>query len=435
MFLRLKPYNRPAEDLYKFTDNTVILSQTLQQGPQNAERHYKFTSVLDENVNQVEIYNKIVRPVLTKPFDIRGSTFASYGVSSSGKTYTVLGDTSAGLVPRAITQIFTEYQSIVAPFPCAKIVKDQISILDDSTVEYEMEVTQDFLTESAKLTKGKMKNWSPDEIIKEHDFKGIDDIDKDISRLYIWISFVEIYNEEITDLLSNIKSTTRKLKIFSNGGNSYINGLTWLHVPDIKTAFKLLHFGLNKIKYAATGMNDQSSRSHTILTLNMIAEQNMEYQFSSFKFCDLAGAERIKKTGNVGDRLKEAGGINKSLLVLGRCLEAVQQNQNKVNKRHPDQVVPVRDSKLTLLLQSSLQGQEKFVMIVNLYPAPDFHEENMNVLKFGSIANQIVVRKSKPQIFKRPSYLLQQASELNVSLRNASFNNTWVPSSVLWKSI
>jgi kinesin family protein 20 len=156
----------------------------------------------------------------------------------------------------------------------------------------------------------------------------------------------------------------------------------------------------------------------------MIAESGMEYQLSSFKFCDLAGAERTKKTGNMGDRLKEAGGINNSLLVLGRCLEAVNQNQTKDNKKHPDRVVPVRDSKLTFLLQSSLTGHEKFVMIVNLYPTADFFEENLNVLKFGSIANQIVVKKPEIRTFKRQSsrysYLMQHSSMMNNSLRNDS---------------
>jgi kinesin family protein 20 len=156
----------------------------------------------------------------------------------------------------------------------------------------------------------------------------------------------------------------------------------------------------------------------------MIAESNMEYQFSSFKFCDLAGAERVKNTGNIGDRLKEAGGINNSLLVLGRCLEAVNQNQMKENKKHPDRVIPVRDSKLTFLLQSSLLGHEKFVMIVNLYPIADFFEENLNVLKFGSIANQIVVKKSEVRTFKRKSsrfsYAMQHSTMLNNSLRNDS---------------
>ncbi|KAL7050758.1 hypothetical protein ACKWTF_004203 [Chironomus riparius] len=425
VYLRLRPIKEQC-NFYKFNDNTVIIPQASQLNQlTSTEKHYQFTSIFNDKVDQIQIYDEIVRPILSNPFDISGSTFASYGVSSSGKTYTILGDNSAGLVPRAITQIFTEYDSVIAPYPCAKILNDQISILSDENVEYEIETLADFLLESNKLIKGKpVKNWSHVEVNAEHEFKEKDSVENKIDRLYIWISFVEIYNEKITDLLTNSKNTVRPLKIFSNGGNSYIHGATWLFAPNIDTAFKILRHGLNHIKYAATGINDHSSRSHTILTINMISESSMDYQLSSFKFCDLAGAERTKKTGNMGDRLKEAGGINNSLLVLGRCLEAVNQNQNKENKKHPDRVVPVRDSKLTFLLQRSLSGHEKFVMIVNLYPTAEFLEENLNVLKFGSIANQIVVKKSEVRTFKRQSsrysYLMQHSSMLNSSMKNES---------------
>lgn len=146
----------------------------------------------------------------------------------------------------------------------------------------------------------------------------------------------------------------------------------------------------------------------------------MVYELSSYKFCDLAGAERISKTGNVGERLKEAGGINTSLLVLGRCLESVQNNQKK--GAHKD-VVPVRESKLTFLLQSSLTGKEKFVMIVNLLPTAECFEENINVLHFGSIANNIITKKTKAKRFSRASarysYFMHHA--VNSPKMNSSF--------------
>lgn len=165
-------------------------------------------------------------------------------------------------------------------------------------------------------------------------------------------------------------------------------------------AIELLHHGLRKVKYASTGINSNSSRSHTIFTISMISECASNYEFSNFKFCDLAGAERISKTGNVGERLKEAGKINKSLVVLGRCLETVQNNQKPNAKK---EIVPVRESKLTFFLQGSLLGHERFVLIVNLLPTVDFYEENVNVLHFGSIANKIVTKKTEARKFSRCS--------------------------------
>lgn len=145
----------------------------------------------------------------------------------------------------------------------------------------------------------------------------------------------------------------------------------------------------------------------------------MQYEYASLKFCDLAGAERQNKTGNMGDRLKEASGINTSLLVLGRCLEAVLHNQKPGSKK---ELVPTRDSKLTHLLQSSLTGREKFVMIVNLMPTVEFLEENLNVLNFGSIACKIVTKKTETKKYStstRYSYFLKNvvnSPKLNSSL-------------------
>lgn len=359
---------------------------------------------MSEQVDQIGIYDRIVRPILNHPFEIRGATFAGYGVSNSGKTYTILGDTSAGLVPRAITQIFTEYGSQISEFPCVRIVNDKVDIMSDEQVIHEMDVVDDFLKDSRKNFKGKTRPWKYQNIINEHNFQ-LQELAQNFNRIFIWVSLIEIYNEKVTDLLSYQKGTQRPLKIFSNAGNSYVHGATWLYVSNIKQAFEILNHGLNRVQVAATGINARSSRSHTIFTINVVAEitVGVEFQLTSFKFCDLAGAERLKKTGNVGVQLKEAGGINSSLLVLGRCLEAVCQNQTRTNKRQPDSVIPVRDSKLTLLIQNSLCGHEKFVMVVNLFPTAEFFEENLNVLKFGSIANQIVVKKSELRKFKRPS--------------------------------
>lgn len=406
--LRVRPIN-PSDlpcKLYKFdkAGSKVIIKQprTNNSAPNDTEKHFQFTSIL-ERADQVETYEKTVRPILKNPFEIPGATFASYGCSNSGKTYSILGEAAAGLVPRAITQIFTEYE--ISPYPCYKIANDrQLDILNDEDVVAELQIVDDFLSDSRKMFKGKDRAWNCEKIVEEHDFQE-QESGLNFKRIFVWVSMVEIYNEKLTDLFNSQKGTSRPLKIYSNAGQSYVQGATWLYVKNIKQAFEVLNQGINRISYASTGVNAHSSRSHTIFTINIIGEllYGSEFHFSSFKFCDLAGAERVRKTGNVGERLKEAGVINTSLLVLGRCLESVIQNQKKANKKHPDAVVPVRDSKLTFLIQRSLLGREKFLMVVNICPSSEFFEENLNVLKFGSIANQIVVKKSDLRKYKRQS--------------------------------
>ena len=125
---------------------------------------------------------------------------------------------------------------------------------------------------------------------------------------------------------------------------------------------------------------------------------------SMLSFCDLAGSERIKKTLNTGERQKEAGNINTSLLVLGRCIKAIRHNQSiKETRKH--QIVPYRDSKLTRLFQSYFTGLGKASMIVNISQSAYLFDETLQVLKFSAIASKIhidLIKEPKPQEFKKP---------------------------------
>lgn len=324
VFLRLKPCDIP--DHYRFDRDTVILKgvqPAYQQ--QTVERMYKFTSIMNSDTDQATVYNSCVRPILSEPFSSQGAVFSTYGVSNSGKTYTILGENEAGLVPRALAQIFTQFEKQIAVYPCIKVEKDDIAILNDGQVEEEINATQDYLAESRKLSKGMLMFESWTKAIKEdHQFESKESTLVP-QQIYIWLSFLEIYNEKMIDLFNRQKSGStatngRPLKIFSNHQNSFVQGLTWLSVSNLGDALELLQHGLRQVNYAATGLNAHSSRSHTVFTINIISECDLSYELSSYKFCDLAGAERISKTGAEGERLKEAGGINNSLLVLGRCV-------------------------------------------------------------------------------------------------------------------
>ena len=129
---------------------------------------------------------------------------------------------------------------------------------------------------------------------------------------------------------------------------------------------------------------------------------------TSYKFCDLAGSERLSKTRNIGSRLNEAKGINTSLMTLGRCLDVANNNKKLKTKA---QVIPVRDSKLTMLLQTALLGKEKLTMIVNVTPMDTFYEENMNVLRFSAIAKNITFKQPpKPVNKSRYSFVVEKAN-------------------------
>jgi len=245
----------------------------------------------------------------------------------------------------------------------------------------------------------------------EHDFIGLQPND---TSVFIWISFLEIYNENIRDLLELPSTNSLKkrncLKIMSNSGKTFVKDLTSVFTTNSDEATQLLTMGLNYRLNAATNINDNSSRSHCIFLVDVIKyEKSNGISHNCYKFCDLAGSERVKKSETTGSRLKEAQNINTSLLVLGRCLDTAFQNQGK---KKPD-LVPFRESKLTLFLQSALSGKEKLTMIVNIWPTVDFCEENMHVLNYASMAQKIVYKKpmeKRPSMSRRYSFFLGPSS-------------------------
>jgi kinesin family protein 20 len=118
----------------------------------------------------------------------------------------------------------------------------------------------------------------------------------------------------------------------------------------------------------------------------MVTEKVMRTSLFRLSFCDLAGSERYTKTQSIGDRIKEAGNINTSLLTLGRCITALRNNQ--VNKDHP-QIVPFRESRLTRIFQSFFSGKGRASMIVNINQNASTFDETLHALKYSAVAKQV----------------------------------------------
>lgn len=225
--------------------------------------------------------------------------------------------------------------------------------------------------------------------------------------VYIWVSFAEIYNEYVYDLLQPTPRRGQlrpKLPLGQNAnGAPYIKNLTNINVASGQEAYAILQYGMHNLNYAATAVNKHSSRSHCIFTIKLVQAslKRSEYQISHFNFCDLAGSERVKNSCSTGDRLKESTNINTSLHVLGRCIKSLRAAQKKTND---GKLIPFRDSKLTRLFQRALTGYESVSMIVNLWPSKDMFDENQHVLNFSAITKDIMVmpvQKSKMMIKNR----------------------------------
>ncbi|XP_007441167.1 chromosome-associated kinesin KIF4A isoform X1 [Python bivittatus] len=233
------------------------------------------------------------------------------------------------------------------------------------------------------------------------------------------VSYLEIYNEDILDLLAPSKERTSQISIREDPKEGIkIVGLTEHMVSSAQETVLCLEQGNNSRTVAATAMNTQSSRSHAIFTVSVEqksqADANVSFR-SKLHLVDLAGSERQKKTKAEGDRLREGININKGLLCLGNVISALGDETKKGT------FVPYRDSKLTRLLQDSLGGNSHTLMIACVSPADSNLEETLNTLRYADRARKI---KNKPIVNIDPqaaeiSRLRLQVQELQVLLLQA----------------
>ncbi|KAI9123783.1 hypothetical protein K1719_005083 [Acacia pycnantha] len=199
-------------------------------------------------------------------------------------------------------------------------------------------------------------------------------------------SFLEIYNEQVTDLLD--PSSTNLLLREDVKKGVYVENLSEFEVHTVSDIIRLLTQGSANRKVAATNMNRESSRSHCVFTCVIESrwekDSTTNFRFARLNLVDLAGSERQKTSGADGERLKEAANINKSLSTLGHVIMIlVDVAQGKM--RH----IPYRDSKLTFLLQDSLGGNSKTMIIANVSPSICCAAETLNTLKFAQRAKLI----------------------------------------------
>lgn len=308
----------------------------LSMGPNAlSNKTYRFDKVFSPAADQPMIYDDVVAPILNDMISGYNCTIFAYGQTGTGKTYTMSGDMTdtfgllsdaAGIIPRTLYSLFGK--------------------LDADEIEYAVKV-----------------------------------------------SFIELYNEELRDLLSSDDSI--KLKLYDadqKKGHSatVVQGMEESHIKSAQEGIRLLQIGSHRRQVAATKCNDLSSRSHTVFTMTVYtkrANSGEDWIVSGkLNLVDLAGSENIQRSGAENKRAAEAGSINRSLLTLGRVINAL------VDKA---QHVPYRESKLTRLLQDSLGGRTKTCIIATISPARSNLEETISTLDYAFRAKNI---RNKPQI-------------------------------------
>ena len=220
-------------------------------------------------------------------------------------------------------------------------------------------------------------------------------LELDSAESCVKCSFIELYNEDLRDLLSVDENA--KLKIYDDASrkghlSTVVQGMEEKHIKNASEGIKVLQDGSLKRQVAATKCNDLSSRSHTVFTITTYVKKTNEHGIEDLvsagklNLVDLAGSENIQRSGAENKRAAEAGLINKSLLTLGRVINALVD-------RSPH--IPYRESKLTRLLQDSLGGRTKTCIIATIPPAKTNLEETLSTLDYAFRAKNI---KNKPQL-------------------------------------
>jgi len=295
-----------------------------------SEKSFGFDCIFGNESSQQDIFDRTALPLLGKVLlGYNGCLFA-YGQTASGKTYTMQG-----------VEQSEELMGII-PRLCGRLFE---------------------------------------EIAARHSTKNIT----------VYMSYMEIYNEHLSDLLVKgaTKEPTIKEDSASGGRGIFVEGVSEVLVESPSTMLKLIAEGARNRSVGRTNMNEFSSRSHAVVTLRVttsdIVGTAASVQTSSkLHLIDLAGSERQKSTGACGERLKEGAQINLSLSALGNVINALTEPGGKT-KRH----IPYRDSKLTRLLQDSLGGNSYTVMICNCSPAAINSDETLCTLRFAERAKKV----------------------------------------------
>ncbi|KAF3821585.1 hypothetical protein GH733_009627 [Mirounga leonina] len=397
-----------------------------ERGIGQAAHRFTFSQIFGPEVGQASFFNLTVKEMVKDVLKGQNWLIYTYGVTNSGKTHTIQGTIKdGGILPRSLALIFNSLQGQLQPTPDLKpVLFNEVIWLDSKQIRQEemkklallngglqeeelstslkrsvyiegrMGTSTSFDSGIAGLSSSHMTSSSQlDET--SHRWAQPDtapvSVPADI-RFSVWISFFEIYNELLYDLLEP-PSQQRKRQTLrlceDQNGNPYVKDLNWVHVQDAEEAWKLLKVGRKNQSFASTHLNQNSSRSHSIFSIRILhlqGEGDIIPKISELSLCDLAGSERCKDQKS-GERLKEAGNINTSLHTLGRCIAALRQNQQNRSKQN---LVPFRDSKLTRVFQGFFTGRGRSCMIVNVNPCASTYDETLHVAKFSAIASQLV---------------------------------------------
>ncbi|CAG9314689.1 unnamed protein product [Blepharisma stoltei] len=333
VYIRIRPLSETEQSFPRVKSSKIVttnqgsISNDLWlQDPSFTTKRYAFDGVFNEDCNNKEVYDFAIEKLIESLSNGYNATCFAYGNTGAGKTHTMFGH---------ITSLKNNERGIV------------------------------FLA-----LEGCFKRFSS------------------MSKVCLKASYLEIYNENVKDLL-NPQDSKGLMIIEDPSKGILVPELREFEVENLEQLYDIVLEGNKNRTFASTSANELSTRSHAILQLNI--EQSHKNEIISSRLCmiDLAGSERGASTDNKGQRMVEGAMINKSLLALGNCINILSDDKKK------GRYVPYRDSKLTRLLKDSLGGNTRTTMIACIIPAAFAYEDTYHTLKYAQRVKLISTKVSK----------------------------------------
>uniref|UniRef100_A0A8D3BIQ5 Kinesin-like protein n=1 Tax=Scophthalmus maximus TaxID=52904 RepID=A0A8D3BIQ5_SCOMX len=372
------------------------------------ETQYSFKKVFGINTTQMELFEDVAKPLVEDLIHCKNGLLFTYGVTGSGKTFTMTGSPGeGGLLPRSLDMLFNS----IGPFQAKRFVfkpdeKNGMEIQNqvDALLERQKRDSQ----QSVPKTPSSRQRADPEfaDMISSEEACKSENVDEDCC-FSVFVSYIEIYNNYIYDLLEDApydpirpKPPQSKILREDQNHNMYVAGCTEVEVKSTEEAFEVFWKGQKKRRIANTQLNRESSRSHSVFTVKLaqapldadgdhILQDKNQVNVSQLCLVDLAGSERTSRTKAEGSRLREAGNINQSLMTLRTCMEVLRENQMCGTNK----MVPYRDSKVTHLFKNYFDGEGKVRMIVCVNPNADDYEETMLVMRFAEMTQEVEVAR------------------------------------------
>ncbi|XP_023930763.1 kinesin-like protein KIF23 [Lingula anatina] len=420
VYCRIRPPDDPnIETCVKLLDERTVQispsenSQAYKNGVYK-ETQYAFKYVFDEYVSQKAVFDTVASPLVEDLLRGKNGLMFTYGVTGSGKTYTMTGKPSdPGTLVRSLDMIFNSISSVQAKkyvFMPDKMNGYDVQTEADAMVERQKrDVMPRFDAPRTPATPKNSKKTEFGDAPRITDPSRVNDIEED-NNYAVFVSYIEIYNNYIYDLLEELpydpitgyRAPNSKILREDGDRSMYVSNCTEVEVKSAEEAFDVLLKGQKRRKVAHTALNTESSRSHSVFNIRLVQapldplgeevlQDKSRVCSSQLALVDLAGSERLVRTNNVGDRLREAGNINQSLMALRACMDALRENQ----LLGANKMVPYRDSKLTHLFKNYFDGEGKVRMIVTVNPAAKEYDETVQVMRFAEVTQEVQV--ARPQ--------------------------------------